>query len=289
LDDSEEQHDDNKSDDNIETDKIIQSCYENTNTDSHNNEDIVQIDVDTRTFKTLKSTIRTFPTTMLARLFENDALTNKHKTHYFFDRDPDCFASVLRYYRTKLLIKPDGIDQAIFNQEMEFWNITQNNHVVHTSGASKQYNIWFDVVSGSISELLKDLLNYPLLIETARRGTFFFTFTFIIPAIGNGNRNQLTHDENLKMEKYYQLLDKKSTQKIILNYLVQDGFNTELNYVDTGDMSCNMVEIGFPVYYRGAIHINNEHHLQCMTLTLRWSNLSDHDKMYYCHLKKSVS
>src|SRR5438105_12517637 len=39
----------------------------------------------------------------------------------FFDRDPECFESIIRYYRTGIFCPPTNVPMDILKMEIDFW------------------------------------------------------------------------------------------------------------------------------------------------------------------------
>ena len=70
---------------------------------------IITLNVGGRVFSTTLTTLLSHPDSVLARMFSNDgsavmppAMTDA-SGHYFIDRDPDAFAVILNYLRSRLI------------------------------------------------------------------------------------------------------------------------------------------------------------------------------------------
>ena len=85
--------------------------------------DIVNINVGGTIFSTTLSTLRLIPNTRLARLSASSAEYIQEKDHFFFDRNPEVFQSVLDLYRHGNLHVPSNICGATLKREMDFWQI----------------------------------------------------------------------------------------------------------------------------------------------------------------------
>lgn len=82
----------------------------------------ITLNVGGRRFKTFRSTLTKHPNTMLGRMFA-DNQQMKHEKVPFFDRSSDLFESILSFYRSGLLIKPDNVPHEIWKDELDFWGL----------------------------------------------------------------------------------------------------------------------------------------------------------------------
>lgn len=81
--------------------------------------------------ETYLSTLRNIPDTRLYSLCEHHrGLTKTFEfdssaDEYFFDRHPGVFSHILNYYRTGKLHCPNDICGPLFEQELEYWGIDE--------------------------------------------------------------------------------------------------------------------------------------------------------------------
>ena len=91
----------------------------------------VVINVGGQRHETFLSTLRTIPDTRLSYLSEHHTSLTKvaeydsTKSEYFFDRHPGVFAQILNYYRTGRLHCPSDVCGPLFEGELEFWGIDE--------------------------------------------------------------------------------------------------------------------------------------------------------------------
>lgn len=85
-------------------------------------EEKVTLNVGGRRFKTFRQTLIKHPNTMLGRMFADDQVMKRPKVP-FFDRSSDLFESILSYYRTGILIKPDNVPHEVWKEELDFWGL----------------------------------------------------------------------------------------------------------------------------------------------------------------------
>jgi len=92
---------------------------------SKNKEELIQLNVGGRIFGCYKSTLLTYPETLLARMFSTSASIAKkgNSGEYFFDRNPDVFEIILEFYRTKRIIAPKSIPLERIKEELEYFGI----------------------------------------------------------------------------------------------------------------------------------------------------------------------
>jgi len=86
------------------------------------NDKVVTINVSGQVYQTYVHTLRKMPNTLLANYVEPGGPLLKHG-HMFLDRDPEVFASILRYYRTDRLVQPSEIPQDLWADELLFYKI----------------------------------------------------------------------------------------------------------------------------------------------------------------------
>ena len=91
----------------------------------------VVINVGGQKHETFLSTLRNIPDTRLYNLSEHHTSLAKvveydsTKNEYFFDRHPQVFAEILNYYRTGKLHCPGNVCGPLFESELEFWGIDE--------------------------------------------------------------------------------------------------------------------------------------------------------------------
>lgn len=82
---------------------------------------VIELDVGGTTFSFYKTTIDKYPDTMLSSMLRNPQMVKKDKhERIFFDRDPDLFKIIAKFYRTGDL--PGEVDQQL-ETELGFWLI----------------------------------------------------------------------------------------------------------------------------------------------------------------------
>ncbi|KAL5016773.1 hypothetical protein ScPMuIL_006362 [Solemya velum] len=86
----------------------------------------IRINVGGTLFITQQETLTSYPNTRLARM--NTKMTEYDATDgtYYFDRDPECFASILSMYRHRELHFPKYVCAMKMRNEMQFWGIPQS-------------------------------------------------------------------------------------------------------------------------------------------------------------------
>ncbi|EDO46844.1 predicted protein, partial [Nematostella vectensis] len=81
--------------------------------------------------ETYISTLRNIPDSRLCNLGERHQSMNKaseydaNKNEYFFDRHPGVFAHILNYYRTGKLHCPNDVCGPVFEEELQYWGIDE--------------------------------------------------------------------------------------------------------------------------------------------------------------------
>jgi hypothetical protein len=84
-------------------------------------DEIIELDIGGTIFKTYKSTIMKYPKTLLAVMLNSNIPVVKDKDgRIFFDRDPEMFKDIIKYYRTDTI---NGEVSEEFQQELKFWCI----------------------------------------------------------------------------------------------------------------------------------------------------------------------
>ena len=76
-------------------------------------------------FETYKKTLSLIDDTRLAYLNETNSEYDPIKNEFFYDRDPNSFLAILNYLRTGKLHAPQDVCGNLFNDEMNFWGITE--------------------------------------------------------------------------------------------------------------------------------------------------------------------
>lgn len=89
--------------------------------------DRVIINVGGKRFEPYISTLRNIPYLPLAQIIESKSKLDydEESGEYFFDRHPDVFAQVLNYYQTGKLHVPRSLCGPLFEQELAFWGIDE--------------------------------------------------------------------------------------------------------------------------------------------------------------------
>lgn len=78
-------------------------------------------------YETLRSTLERFPLTLLGNAERRKQFYIKSKDCYFFDRNHQCFISILCYYQTSgVLLRPPDIPMSMFIAEVEFFDLGKN-------------------------------------------------------------------------------------------------------------------------------------------------------------------
>ncbi|KAJ7384744.1 Potassium voltage-gated channel sub C member 3 [Desmophyllum pertusum] len=81
--------------------------------------------------ETFLSTLKTIPDTRLCNLGEHHTTVARSpeydtsKEEYFFDRHPGVFAQILNFYRTGRLHCPSDVCGPLFEEELGFWGIDE--------------------------------------------------------------------------------------------------------------------------------------------------------------------
>ncbi|XP_048586247.1 potassium voltage-gated channel subfamily C member 1 isoform X2 [Nematostella vectensis] len=86
------------------------------------------INVGGRRYETFQSTLASIPDTRLAWIAGRPHETPEYDTshnEYFFDRHSAIFEDILNYYRTGKLHCPRGVCSAVFEEELSFWGIDE--------------------------------------------------------------------------------------------------------------------------------------------------------------------
>lgn len=85
--------------------------------------DIITLNISGVIFKTRQSTFQSIPGSRLAQLDKVETKKGQMENSLFFDRDPDCFKSILNAYRDRELHMPKDICPKRFQKELEFWKL----------------------------------------------------------------------------------------------------------------------------------------------------------------------
>ena len=83
-------------------------------------DEVVTLNVGGKLFQTNISTLQKYSDTTLGKLYSRDSMMQR-KDVEFFDRNPKVFSAILDFYRTGLLIKPTGIHETLWKNELDFW------------------------------------------------------------------------------------------------------------------------------------------------------------------------
>ncbi len=89
--------------------------------------DIITLDVGGRLFRTSRSTLVSEPNSLLSAMFDPDAempearLTDDNA--FFLDRDPETFAVILDFLRTRTYLRRDDVSAARVKLEAEYFNL----------------------------------------------------------------------------------------------------------------------------------------------------------------------
>ncbi|EDV28730.1 uncharacterized protein TRIADDRAFT_1922, partial [Trichoplax adhaerens] len=80
--------------------------------------------------ETYWATLKKLPDTRLSWLCDTNSKNttdyDPEKNEYFFDRHPHVFAAILNYYRTGKLHKPSNVCGPLFEEELNYWGIDEN-------------------------------------------------------------------------------------------------------------------------------------------------------------------
>ena len=85
--------------------------------------DRIIINVGGKRHETYASTLQNIPDTRLAWLSE--CFLNGNRQEYFFDRNPKIFGIILNFYRTGQLHAPRDFCGPLFEEELAFWGINE--------------------------------------------------------------------------------------------------------------------------------------------------------------------
>ena len=77
--------------------------------------------------ETFPATLKRHPNTLLATLKPSDKYYRESRNEYFFDRHPGVFGAILNYYRTDELHCPLNVCGSLFEKELNFWGIHEEN------------------------------------------------------------------------------------------------------------------------------------------------------------------
>lgn len=89
-----------------------------------NSDDFLFIDVCGMKYVTLKKTLERFPKTLLGNKNRRRPYFVKLRNAYFFDRNRQCFESILYYYQSGgLLVRPSNVPMEIFVEEVSFFDL----------------------------------------------------------------------------------------------------------------------------------------------------------------------
>lgn len=85
----------------------------------------VKINVGGQVHETYKTTLKNIPDTRLSWITETTAQVDfdQESEEYFFDRHPAVFAAVLNYYRTGKLHAPLDVCGPLYEEELGYWGI----------------------------------------------------------------------------------------------------------------------------------------------------------------------
>ncbi|KAL5016665.1 hypothetical protein ScPMuIL_006254 [Solemya velum] len=85
----------------------------------------VKLNIGGKFYETTMKTLNRYQHTRLGSLTTRSEEYNPEKQCFFFDRNPEIFNWILDYYRTGQLHFPDNVCGASLRQELQFWNIEE--------------------------------------------------------------------------------------------------------------------------------------------------------------------
>jgi hypothetical protein len=83
---------------------------------------IIKLNVGGKCFSTYRSTLLTYPETLLGRMY-SDNQNFKVDDIQFFDRSSKLFEYILNFYRTRILSKPLLVNNDIWLEEIRYWGL----------------------------------------------------------------------------------------------------------------------------------------------------------------------
>lgn len=83
-------------------------------------DEIVSVNVGGKIFQSYTSTFQKYPDTHLGKLYSRDSCMSRKEIE-FFDRNFKLFPAILDFYRTGLLVKPIGVNETLWRDELDFW------------------------------------------------------------------------------------------------------------------------------------------------------------------------
>lgn len=84
----------------------------------------ITLNIGGKKYETLRSTLITYPDTLLGRMFTSCKDMTKDKNEFFFDRDGELFTYILNYYRNGFIDYPYNVPINTFCAELQFWGIS---------------------------------------------------------------------------------------------------------------------------------------------------------------------
>eukprot|EP00026_Physarum_polycephalum_P003231 Phypoly_transcript_03241.p1 GENE.Phypoly_transcript_03241~~Phypoly_transcript_03241.p1 ORF type:complete len:534 (+),score=98.64 Phypoly_transcript_03241:111-1712(+) len=99
-------------------------------------EEVINLNVGGKKFTCYKSTLLSYPDTLLARMFTTSADIAKKGEDgcYFFDRNPEIFSQILEFYRTKRLVIPKEMLLENVKEELAYFGITIDEDDIEVQG-----------------------------------------------------------------------------------------------------------------------------------------------------------
>ncbi len=87
-------------------------------------EQAITLNVGGKHFMTYRSTLLKYPTTLLGMMYSSN---NGFKVDeiQFFDRSSKIFEYILNFYRTGLLYKPTFINNSVWEEEINYWGLPE--------------------------------------------------------------------------------------------------------------------------------------------------------------------
>lgn len=142
-------------------------------------DDFLFINVCGMKYVTLKKTIERYPATLLGDKNRRDQHFSKMWNAYFFDRNRQCFESILYYYQSDgILVRPPQVPMEIFIEEVTFFDLgedeiyklrTTEGYVPPSNNEVLPKNIW--------QRRVWELMEYP---DSSRAARVFATVSVMI-------------------------------------------------------------------------------------------------------------
>ena len=88
-------------------------------------EDLCRINVSGKEYITTYSCLNKYPTTLLGSSKEREPYYIPDLKSYFFNRNRDCFESILTFYQTGKEFRPMSVDESVYEDERKFFRIDE--------------------------------------------------------------------------------------------------------------------------------------------------------------------